>query len=128
MKGFDPPDNRPAGNRKPIRPWDVAGSEQGEEKLVEFPSPARPTENELPPAPDDLDGKVEQQLRRLRSARGELEETIRKQTEELRRAEARRAELAADLTDMRVTLSNVDSQIRELEVLEELIRGLQQDT
>ena len=128
MNESDTSSRRPAGNRKPIRPWDVAGSGEEEDKLVEFPAAARRAEEGLAPAlDDDLDGKVEQQLRHLRLAKGEVEGTIRRHTEELQQLDGRRAQLAADLSEMHTALANLASQIRELEVLGELIRVLERN-
>ena len=135
MDGFDSPRRQNKDNGRRRRPWDIdtapgEGStpRREEGKLVEFPPRQRPARKR--PKTDDADtllAKLGEQRERLLSVRAELENASKQHAEKRWELERRRSELEADIVEMRAALANVNSQIRELELIEEVVRELQRN-
>lgn len=128
------------GGRRPRRPWDIqAGNREGgapplklrrspseEGKVVEFPWRAQQaSEKERPDDTGELLAKLKEQMEQLRLTKSEILQSTNATTERLREIERRKEELEAEIDRMRVTMANVDAQIWEVELLAELIRGLE---
>ncbi len=138
MDGFDTPKQQGRDNAKRRRPWNINAdsaekdADGGQGKLVEFPTRAEPARRRSATSmksdgPEALLAKLGEQRRRLLDARAELEATGRRYLAKRQEVERERAELEADIAEMRAALANVDSQIREVEMIEEMLRGLQGD-
>lgn len=135
MDGFDSPRRQNKDNEKRRRLWDIdtapaEGSTPPREegKLVEFPP--RQGSARKRPKTDEADAvlaKLEEQRERLLSVRAELENASKQHAEKRWELERRKSELEADIVEMRAALANVNSQIRELELIEEVVRELQRN-
>jgi len=136
MDGFETPRRQGKGDGKRRRPWDIGGSaaeEAGtfreEGKLVEFPTrskpaPERADSEQTPVRSDALLESLVQQRQRLVSVRTELENASRHHEAKRREVEQRRSELEADIAGMRAALASVAAQIREVDLIEEVLREL----
>jgi len=133
MDGFDSPSRQEKNNSRRRRPWDIdttpaegGGPLRQEGKLVEFPP--RPRLAQKKPKTDEADAllaKLGEQRERLLSVRAELENASKHHAEKRSELERQRSELEADIAEMRAALANVNSQIREVELIEEVVRELQ---
>ena len=133
MDGFDSPRRQEKDNGRRRRPWDIdttpaegGGPLREEGKLVEFPP--RPAQKK--PKTDEGDAllaKLGEQCERLLSVRAELENASKRHAKKRSELERQRSEVEADIGEMRAALANVNSQIREVELIEEVVRELQRN-
>ena len=135
MDGFDSPRRQEKDNGRRRRPWDIdttpaegGGPLREEGKLVEFPPRPRPAQKKPnTDEPDALLAKLGEQRERLLSVRTELENASKHHAKKRSELERQRSEVEADIAEMRAALANVNSQIREVELIEEVVRELQRN-